>query len=353
MSWASEASVWWFVRPGWCGNVGGVTCNVWAATSSHVECLCFCAGNSDREFYKELVKVIEASDVIWKSLILVIPLIKKSMTVGIVGLPNVGKSSFINSLKRSHVAKVGATPGLTRSFQGVQLDKNVKLMDCIGVVMRKSGQKYGYFKSCSIVITPPLVTKGSPPTQPLTKYVEVIGIAESNQSVRADIMTNFGDNFDALQSFIKKSASIFGLTRGKVQVHQREPLASKPKSFKNAGDSVVYFDSTGAVSTTGISSSSRLKVISSSVVASTGESIAASSSEKFVSSPASESVNQPDLNAHVGAKSAADQVMGVGEFQTANTPTSASSTTIPLKRRKPWERKVPATLFSRAQLIRL
>uniref|UniRef100_A0A803LAI1 CP-type G domain-containing protein n=1 Tax=Chenopodium quinoa TaxID=63459 RepID=A0A803LAI1_CHEQI len=66
--------------------------------------------------------------------------IKKSITVGIVGLPNVGKSSLINSLKRSHVANVGATPGLTRSLQEVQLDKNVKLMDCPGVVMLKSGQ---------------------------------------------------------------------------------------------------------------------------------------------------------------------------------------------------------------------
>lgn len=64
--------------------------------------------------------------------------IKVSITVGIVGLPNVGKSSLINSLKRSHVVNVGATPGLTRSLQEVQLDKNVKLLDCPGVVMLRS-----------------------------------------------------------------------------------------------------------------------------------------------------------------------------------------------------------------------
>ncbi|GJT36535.1 guanine nucleotide-binding protein-like NSN1 [Tanacetum coccineum] len=66
--------------------------------------------------------------------------IKKPTTVDVVGLPNIGKSSLLNSLKRSHAVNVGATPGLTRFMQVVQLDKNVKLVDCLGVVMLKSGE---------------------------------------------------------------------------------------------------------------------------------------------------------------------------------------------------------------------
>lgn len=39
---------------------------------------------------------------------------KVSIKVGVVGIPNVGKSSIINSLKREKVCSVGGAPGITR-----------------------------------------------------------------------------------------------------------------------------------------------------------------------------------------------------------------------------------------------
>ncbi|KAJ3088509.1 Guanine nucleotide-binding protein-like 3 [Physocladia obscura] len=63
--------------------------------------------------------------------------IKTSITVGVVGFPNVGKSSVINSLKRSKACNVGATPGVTKIAQQIHLDKNIKLLDCPGIVFSK------------------------------------------------------------------------------------------------------------------------------------------------------------------------------------------------------------------------
>lgn len=43
--------------------------------------------------------------------------VKTAITVGVIGYPNVGKSSFINSLKRSRAVGVSSTAGYTRAIQ--------------------------------------------------------------------------------------------------------------------------------------------------------------------------------------------------------------------------------------------
>jgi nuclear GTP-binding protein len=57
--------------------------------------------------------------------------VKTSIRVGVVGMPNVGKSSLINSLKRSKACSVGATPGVTKAMQEVQLDSKIRYWSVI------------------------------------------------------------------------------------------------------------------------------------------------------------------------------------------------------------------------------
>ena len=51
-----------------------------------------------------------------------------------VGYPNVGKSSVINTLRRKKVSKVAPIPGETKVWQYVTLFKSIFLIDCPGVV---------------------------------------------------------------------------------------------------------------------------------------------------------------------------------------------------------------------------
>lgn len=60
--------------------------------------------------------------------------IKASISVGIIGFPNVGKSSLVNSLKRSRAVATGSVPGITRHAQEIILDKDIRLIDCPGIV---------------------------------------------------------------------------------------------------------------------------------------------------------------------------------------------------------------------------
>lgn len=56
------------------------------------------------------------------------------MVVGLVGYPNVGKSSTINSLLGEKKVSVSSTPGKTKHFQTIDLSDSVMLCDCPGLV---------------------------------------------------------------------------------------------------------------------------------------------------------------------------------------------------------------------------
>lgn len=60
-----------------------------------------------------------------------------SMRVMIVGIPNVGKSTFINALVGKQSAKVGNKPGVTRGKQWIRLSQEIEIMDTPGILWPK------------------------------------------------------------------------------------------------------------------------------------------------------------------------------------------------------------------------
>lgn len=61
----------------------------------------------------------------------------KTIRVMILGIPNVGKSSFINRIAKKNTAEVGNRPGVTRQKQWIRIGKNQELLDTPGVLWPK------------------------------------------------------------------------------------------------------------------------------------------------------------------------------------------------------------------------
>ena len=63
--------------------------------------------------------------------------IGRKIRVMIVGIPNVGKSSFINRIAKKNSAEVGNKPGVTKQKQWIRINEQIELMDTPGVLWPK------------------------------------------------------------------------------------------------------------------------------------------------------------------------------------------------------------------------
>lgn len=64
-------------------------------------------------------------------------IINRPVRAMIVGIPNVGKSTFINSFAGKACAKTGNKPGVTKGKQWIRLNKTVELLDTPGILWPK------------------------------------------------------------------------------------------------------------------------------------------------------------------------------------------------------------------------
>ncbi|KAH9033771.1 P-loop containing nucleoside triphosphate hydrolase protein [Lactarius pseudohatsudake] len=79
------------------------------------------------------------------------PSAAQSMTVGVVGFPNVGKSSLINTLKRAKVCAVAAQAGHTKELQHIQLERGLRIVDSPGVIFEDDAGIQGQ-KASSVLL---------------------------------------------------------------------------------------------------------------------------------------------------------------------------------------------------------
>ena len=62
---------------------------------------------------------------------------KKVLRAMVAGIPNVGKSTFINNIVKKKAAKAENRPGVTKSLQWIRINEDVELLDTPGVLWPK------------------------------------------------------------------------------------------------------------------------------------------------------------------------------------------------------------------------
>ncbi len=76
--------------------------------------------------------------------------VRKTVRAMVVGVPNVGKSTFINRLHGGSIAKVGDRPGVTRANQWVKITPYLELMDTPGLLWPRLDDKRAAERLCYI-----------------------------------------------------------------------------------------------------------------------------------------------------------------------------------------------------------
>ncbi|PIA19416.1 nucleolar GTP-binding protein [Coemansia reversa NRRL 1564] len=124
---------------------------------------------------------------------------KRQISVGLVGYPNTGKSSIINTLRQKKVCNVAPVPGETKVWQYITMTRKIYLIDCPGIVQFSSSDT-----------DTDIVLKGSIRTESLNSpedYIQDILGRVRKEYIRRHYNV---DNWDDTHDFLKELANITG-----------------------------------------------------------------------------------------------------------------------------------------------
>ncbi|BEI89952.1 uncharacterized protein CcaverHIS019_0300220 [Cutaneotrichosporon cavernicola] len=135
------------------------------------------------------------------------------LMIGLVGYPNVGKSSTINALIGAKKVSVSATPGKTKHFQTLVLTENITLCDCPGLVFPQFANTQADLV-CDGVLPIDQMREYSAPVDLLCRRIPR-AILEGTYGIRIDVkeIEDGGTGKVGWEDFLSAYAIARGLTR--------------------------------------------------------------------------------------------------------------------------------------------
>jgi len=147
----------------------------------------------------------------------------RSTTVGrarpvrcmIVGIPNVGKSLFINRLVRQKVTRTGNKPGVTRGEQWIRVSKRVELLDTPGILWPKFEDPEIGFRLAAIGA---IREEVYPPEEVAAKLIDWLQKNYPEALQRRYDLPFYGTPVEIMEHVAQKRG--FVLSGGKIDIHK-------------------------------------------------------------------------------------------------------------------------------------